>query len=178
MIPHIVLLSPVVVSVGISSTRYNVFQCFQCLHLLSPNTLIHWIKVYFFMHIWLLCCCTSIHSCSEKGKIILLPFMAITHSLLIYALLANTSASLVPHCLYCVASPVLCKILTFVSEHPVMLLPVCLLWMCILVYSLMRCMFMFIPVISGPCFLYGCFGITSPLHIDLGKACTKTILCW
>ena len=42
---------------------------------------------------------------------------------------------------------------------------------------LMPCTFMFMPVIPGPCFLYGCFGTASPLCTGLGMVCVQCVPC-
>ena len=50
---HMELPSLVVVSADIPSMWHTALQCFWCLHSYSPNTLIPWLKVFFFFNAYI-----------------------------------------------------------------------------------------------------------------------------
>ena len=92
---------------------------------------------------WLLCNHSSICLCKRKCIFIFLPFMAIPSIIASSFLIGLMLSWMIPHH-FCVGSLVLCMCLSLWCLHPLRLLPVCLLLMCILVCLLM--MYLYVHV--------------------------------
>ena len=144
----------------------HVALCFTVISIyvfmFKQDTDLHASSLIFSIPMWLLCSCCSVCFCNWKGIIIILPFIIIPSIIANSILISQYCLSFDLLLSSCVAHPVLYMPPVPAGLHPYMLLPVCLVWICTPVCSLMywwqSCLPSFLQS-PGLCFLCCCCGL-------------------